>query len=756
MTMTENVFTAAKLVLFALLAMAVTAGGANGDREAIQVNKSNVPGGRKKRAQGAVQLAKRIQTRQKRFSKVKEKDGLSALLFPGVVPEEYAAAEEIPMWIDWVNSEQAQIPYNYYTLPVCEGPTVKKTFGMRKNLGAKLQGHNLQISPYTFNVKEDVGCQAVCMQTANMKDMRRLRQMVMRKYRVHASLDGLPVITINRAIDDEEDEDGLVNYVVKRGYPLGFVVQSHDAADGANEEPAQAQRKLTKLRGERAQKQMDFYLFNHIRFIIRYREKPGEYEGVRVVGFEAQPVSIEHSVQDPNSPAENVGPSSKLATCHNGVSPENNLKTLLAITPQPKAVSQPKSRLGLNLGNQAAMDIVYTYEVKWVESEIDWADRWDVYMGRNPDDKLHLFGILNSLVVVFCLSAAVALVLVRTLRKDIAYYNEQIDLGGDADDEGGWKLMHGDVFRPPKTLAKVLCVAVGTGIQILMVVLLTIGISVSGILPPMGKKGQLLTAALTFYVLMGGVAGYWSARLFKLYDLQGWKLNTILTAVGLPGVMVTMFLLLDICLAFKGASSAVSIWTIILLFFLWVCISSPLVFLGSFVGYRMNKIEVPTKTKQIARVIPNTGAWYIKAPFSVLIGGALPFASCVLEMFFIMEALWLHQIYYIMGFLFIVVFVVCVISAEVSMSMCYLQLIHEDHQWHWRAFCNSAGSGLYMLVYSAWFASNKLELIGVLPTMVYFTYMTMLSGAFGLLCGSVGFISTLYFTRKIYGSVKVD
>ena len=31
-------------------------------------------------------------------------------------------------------------------------------------------------------------------------------------------------------------------------------------------------------------------------------------------------------------------------------------------------------------------------------------------------------------------------------------------------------------------------------------------------------------------------------------------------------------------------------------------------------------------------------------------GGILPFGSVCIELFFIMSALWLHQIYYVMGF----------------------------------------------------------------------------------------------------------
>ena len=41
------------------------------------------------------------------------------------------------------------------------------------------------------------------------------------------------------------------------------------------------------------------------------------------------------------------------------------------------------------------------------------------------------------------------MILLRTLHKDIARYN-QIDSGEDAQEEFGWKLVHGDVFRPPR------------------------------------------------------------------------------------------------------------------------------------------------------------------------------------------------------------------------------------------------------------------------------------------------------------------
>lgn len=48
----------------------------------------------------------------------------------------------------------------------------------------------------------------------------------------------------------------------------------------------------------------------------------------------------------------------------------------------------------------------------------------------------------------------------------------------DAQEEFGWKLVHGDVFRPPRN-AMFLSVFVGSGCQVLFMVAVTLGISLS-------------------------------------------------------------------------------------------------------------------------------------------------------------------------------------------------------------------------------------------------------------------------------------
>ena len=51
----------------------------------------------------------------------------------------------------------------------------------------------------------------------------------------------------------------------------------------------------------------------------------------------------------------------------------------------------------------------------------------------------------------------------------------------DISEESGWKLVHGDVFRPPPHLP-VLCALVGTGVQLALLVLSTILITIAGAL----------------------------------------------------------------------------------------------------------------------------------------------------------------------------------------------------------------------------------------------------------------------------------
>ena len=633
----------------------------------------------------------------------KREKSLSSILFPGMSPEEYDPNETIPIQADLVESRKTQIPFKFYDLPVCKPPKSIALKKFRKNLGSRLQGYIPKPSPFEIRVVQDMACTPICMVTIGSRQLRWMRKLTERQYRIHLSLDQLPVLMRSREM----------NYAT-RGYPIGF----------------KAPPSYTGLKND------ELYMFNHLKFLITYHEDPSQFDGVRITGFDVHPVSIKHEFD-----ADNITPDSMIETC-NAKGSEN-------------PVNDPHTYLSLRTGKSGEpLKVVYSYEVKWDKQDLPWTDRWDVYLVGNPgDDNLHSFAIANALMVVLFLMAAVVTIMIRTLRKDISGYNEMQTLE-EAQEETGWKLIHGDVFRPPSFSPMVLSVACGTGIQIGTASLAVLVCAMCGFVNPM-KKGQALSSIIFLYVLSGSVSGYFSSRLYKFCDGKAWKRNTILTASAFPGLLVTMFVILNIFLGFAGAATAVSFWLVIAIFLLWVGVSTPLAFIGSYFGFRASKIEVPTKTNQIARFIPEQPL-SLKPLVSFLIGGTLPFGASCIELFFVMSALWLHQYYYVMGFLLAVMIILAATCSTVAIVMCYLQLCSEDHRWWWKSFLSCASSGLYLFLYSLWFLASKLDLVGFLPVLIYLTYMTMISLAFSLFCGSVGFYSCFWFTRRIYGAVKID
>lgn len=125
------------------------------------------------------------------------------------------------------------------------------------------------------------------------------------------------------------------------------------------------------------------------------------------------------------------------------------------------------------------------------------------------------------------------MIIVRTLRRDIARYNagESDSLAGldETIEETGWKLVHGDVFRPPVN-SRLFAAVIGSGIQIFFMTVITIFFAMLGMLSP-ASRGALGTSAIFLYVFSGLVAGYFSARLYKTMRGKEWKKAALLVII---------------------------------------------------------------------------------------------------------------------------------------------------------------------------------------------------------------------------------
>merc|ERR1712054_334244 len=185
-----------------------------------------------------------------------------------------------------------------------------------------------------------------------------------------------------------------------------------------------------------------------------------------------------------------------------------------------------------------------------------------------------------------------------------------------------------------------------------------------------------------------------------------------------PGFFFSVFFMLNLMLWWVKSSGAVPFTTMFAMLVLWFGISLPLVYLGSYSGFRKDAIELPTRTNQMARQIPEQ-PWFTHAVFMSLVGGLLPFGAVFTELFFIMSSLWQHQFYYLFGFLALVLVILIVTCAEISIALTYFQLTSEDYNWWWRAFFASASSALYVFLYSVLYFYTRMQITFYVGAMLY-------------------------------------
>ena len=218
--------------------------------------------------------------------------------------------------------------------------------------------------------------------------------------------------------------------------------------------------------------------------------------------------------------------------------------------------------------------------------------------------------------------------------------------------------MHADVFRPP-SFPICLVASLGTGMQLLAMACIAIFCAMLGFLSPANRGGArpvapctvapcivhrascmaqciascivhrashrvhhtvcitqrmarcitrcitplpgLLTATILLFVLMGVPAGYFSAHTYKSVKGTEWKKATLMTALLWPGVVVGAFFVLNFFIWGQASSGAMPLGTMLALLLMWFGISTPLVFVGAFFGFKAKITDPPTRTNEIPR-----------------------------------------------------------------------------------------------------------------------------------------------------------
>ncbi|CAF3441648.1 unnamed protein product [Rotaria socialis] len=634
---------------------------------------------------------------------------ISAFYLPGLAPNVFCRTPtpdskcktQVEVFVNRLDSVESILPYEYSYFDFC---SVVNESSPVENLGQVLFGERIRPSPYKFNFLETIDCKLVCKKTFTSTDakqqkfLKRLMKGMIFNYQQHWIIDNMPVTLCYRNSEGTE--------FCSRGFPIGCYVtkrgqskESCSIRDGKND---------------------TFYVFNHLDFEISYHSGEGETWGTafgenggRIIAAKVQVSSLDSQTCERNAASIRFQ-----STTTNGI------------------------------------EIPFTYSVNFKRNdEIRWSSRWDYILNSLPETRIHWFSILNSLVIVLLLTGMIAMILVRTLHKDITRYNRIMDRVSEEEslEEFGWKLVHGDVFRPPKR-GMLLAVLVGNGVQLVIMSLITLLFACFGFLSP-SSRGALMTCAIVCYVLLGTPAGYTSARFYRMFGGKNWKKNVWMTAIVCPGAIFSIFLILNIVLWANGSSAAIPFTTFLALLALWFCVSTPLVFLGVYCGFKNKPTEHPVRTNQIPRQVPDPTT-YIGVFPSIILGGMLPFGCIFMQLFFILNSIWAHQYYYFFGFLFVVYIILILTCSETTILLCYFHLCAEDYHWWWRSFLTSGSTAVYFFLYSIYYFVSKLKISEGTSTFLYFGYTLMITFILFLFTGTIGFLACFWFVHFMHPTLS--
>ena len=452
---------------------------------------------------------------------------------PGVAPRSYHADEPVPLHVNRLTPFRSDtdpalhstVAYDYYypAFHFCQPADGPRDVG-QESLGAVIFGDRIKDSPFALAMRKNETCKRLCGPTnIRAKSARFVNARIRQNYHLNWLVDGLPAGQQYRLADQS-----AVYY--SRGFPLGAMAAAA-TPDGAGVP----------------------MLHNHYDIVLDYHEvRGGEY---RVVGALVQPSSRGDAT----------------AACGEDGPP-------LQLDPDGETL------------------VSWTYSVYWRPSAVAWAVRWDSYL-RVEDPKIHWFSLANSTFIVVFLVGTVAAILTRALKRDFARYNRLNtfslddfsahgagDPGEDVQEDSGWKLVHGDVFRPPPS-PLLLSVFLGNGAQLFIMTGITIVFALLGFLSP-SNRGSLGTAVLVLYAVLGSVGGYVSARAHKAFGGEAWKQTIVLTPCFVPGLVFGTFFLLNLFLWGRASSGAVPFPTMLAIVGIWFLISVPLSFVGSWLGFK--------------------------------------------------------------------------------------------------------------------------------------------------------------------------
>mmetsp|Transcript_76337 Transcript_76337/g.247202 ORF Transcript_76337/g.247202 Transcript_76337/m.247202 type:complete len:644 (+) Transcript_76337:71-2002(+) len=406
----------------------------------------------------------------------------------------------------------------------------------------------------------------------------------------------------------------------------------------------------------------------------------------------------------------------------------------------------------------AGAPLNFSYSLTWRTTDKPFKDRTMRYLDpKFFEHKVHWFSIVNSFMLCLFLCAVVAIILMKTLKKDFTRYSatdaEELESMDGGSDESGWKQVNGDVFRRPEHLA-IFTVLYATGVHLALTVLVVLLFAIAN--SYYAQRGATATSFVISYLVTVVAGGYEGGRVFRMFGGQHWKRTMVYQCLFMPTIVFATFVVINTTAIAYRATMTVPFKTIAIILVLFLVMCVPLHTGGTLLGRRAAADRsMPCRVHHLKRPIP-TKHWLF-TPAMIAVAGLVPFGCLFIEMYFILSAVWSHnKIYYVYGFMFAILLLLCLVIVCVSITCTYVLLNAEDYRWQWQSFLCCGATSLYVFIYTVHYFYNSTQMSGFFQTVYYFGTSLNFCIGLGLFCGSLGFAGASKFVFLIYSNIKAE
>ena len=213
---------------------------------------------------------------------------------------------------------------------------------------------------------------------------------------------------------------------------------------------------------------------------------------------------------------------------------------------------------------------------------------------------------------------------------------------------------------------------------------------------------MMLNILIFLFGIMGSLAGFVSAHIYKLNSGRNQIKCSLLTTIIFPSMFLITLFICRIMFSFEKSTEGFKIGEFFILVIIQLCTSYPLTLFGSLLGFRQKVIKMPCKVNAVPTKIGHK-PWYFKLKYITWFTDLISFVTIFIEFIYIMAAMWRHQVYFVASFLGFSFISLLITSMEISIMFIYLNLCKGDYNWMWKSFFVSASPALYIAAYSVYY-----------------------------------------------------